>query len=191
MRSRPFPTPSPSHVTCPAPSLCGLMTPRCPCWRLSSLGRISMKFLTHLLILEFSVHQTLPTQGASSSLTFCSLWSHQAIPVFLPKWSSGRRGPELSGSIQTCTVTARFVCLCSAPGTGRLGSSGAPTPQPSSRSESTQLSSKHWPFVQVLISIQSLILVPEPYYNEPGYDKSYGTSSGISAFRLTELWWLT
>ena len=33
-------------------------------------------------------------------------------------------------------------------------------------------------FVQVLISIQSLILVPEPYYNEPGYDKNYGTSSG-------------
>jgi len=32
--------------------------------------------------------------------------------------------------------------------------------------------------IQVLISIQSLILVPEPYYNEPGYDKSYGTSSG-------------
>jgi len=32
--------------------------------------------------------------------------------------------------------------------------------------------------IQVLISIQSLILVPEPYYNEPGYDKSYGTTSG-------------
>ena len=32
----------------------------------------------------------------------------------------------------------------------------------------------------MLISIQSLILVPEPYYNEPGYDKNYGTSSGNS-----------
>lgn len=33
-------------------------------------------------------------------------------------------------------------------------------------------------FLQILISIQSLILVEEPYFNEPGYEKSMGTTSG-------------
>ena len=28
------------------------------------------------------------------------------------------------------------------------------------------------------MSIQSLILVPEPYFNEPGYERSRGTHSG-------------
>jgi len=32
--------------------------------------------------------------------------------------------------------------------------------------------------LQVLISIQSLILCTEPYYNEPGYERHYGTSVG-------------
>ncbi|CAK1550991.1 unnamed protein product [Leptosia nina] len=36
-------------------------------------------------------------------------------------------------------------------------------------------------FLQVLVSIQSLILVPEPYFNEPGYERSRGTSVGNSA----------
>ena len=36
-------------------------------------------------------------------------------------------------------------------------------------------------FLQVLVSIQSLILVPEPYFNEPGYESSIGTQDGISA----------
>ena len=30
----------------------------------------------------------------------------------------------------------------------------------------------------MLISIQSLILCPEPYYNEPGFERNYGTSAG-------------
>jgi len=34
--------------------------------------------------------------------------------------------------------------------------------------------------LQVLISIQSLILCPEPYYNEPGFERQYGTSEGNS-----------
>ena len=29
----------------------------------------------------------------------------------------------------------------------------------------------------MLLSIQSLILVPEPYFNEPGYERSMGTES--------------
>ena len=33
-------------------------------------------------------------------------------------------------------------------------------------------------FLQVLVSIQSLILVPEPYYNEPGYEEEMHTSRG-------------
>ena len=33
-------------------------------------------------------------------------------------------------------------------------------------------------FLQVLVSVQSLILVPEPYFNEPGYEQSRGTPSG-------------
>eukprot|EP01092_Planopodium_desertum_P010110 TRINITY_DN44440_c0_g2_i1.p1 TRINITY_DN44440_c0_g2~~TRINITY_DN44440_c0_g2_i1.p1 ORF type:complete len:293 (-),score=8.98 TRINITY_DN44440_c0_g2_i1:72-950(-) len=36
-------------------------------------------------------------------------------------------------------------------------------------------------FLQVLISIQSLILVPQPYYNEPGYERQMGTPAGDSA----------
>ncbi|XP_047537096.1 baculoviral IAP repeat-containing protein 6 [Vanessa atalanta] len=36
-------------------------------------------------------------------------------------------------------------------------------------------------FLQVLVSIQSLILVPEPYFNEPGYERSRGTRAGNSA----------
>ena len=31
---------------------------------------------------------------------------------------------------------------------------------------------------QVLVSIQSLILVAEPYFNEPGYERSRGTPPG-------------
>ena len=33
---------------------------------------------------------------------------------------------------------------------------------------------------QVLISIQSLILCAEPYYNEPGFERLYGTPQGDS-----------
>ena len=33
---------------------------------------------------------------------------------------------------------------------------------------------------QVLISIQSLILCLEPYYNEPGFERMYGTPQGDS-----------
>jgi ubiquitin-protein ligase len=36
---------------------------------------------------------------------------------------------------------------------------------------------------QILISIQSLILTPDPYYNEPGYEETRGTEEGI---RLSE-----
>ena len=30
----------------------------------------------------------------------------------------------------------------------------------------------------MLVSIQSLILVPDPYFNEPGYERSRGTPVG-------------
>eukprot|EP01035_Chromulina_nebulosa_P017855 gene17855-23468_t len=36
-------------------------------------------------------------------------------------------------------------------------------------------------FRQILISIQSLILVPEPYFNEPGYQSTIGTPEGSKA----------
>ncbi|XP_044731226.1 baculoviral IAP repeat-containing protein 6 [Chrysoperla carnea] len=36
-------------------------------------------------------------------------------------------------------------------------------------------------FLQVLVSIQSLILVPEPYFNEPGYERSRGTPTGTQS----------
>ena len=39
----------------------------------------------------------------------------------------------------------------------------------------------HWDcewILQVLVSIQSLILVPEPYFNEPGYEQEIGTEAG-------------
>lgn len=35
--------------------------------------------------------------------------------------------------------------------------------------------------LQVLVSIQSLILVPEPYFNEPGYERSRGTPTGTQS----------
>ncbi|ESN99491.1 hypothetical protein HELRODRAFT_113622 [Helobdella robusta] len=38
-------------------------------------------------------------------------------------------------------------------------------------------------FLQVLVSIQSLILVHEPYFNEPGYERSRGTPSGTASSR--------
>ncbi|XP_071454170.1 dual E2 ubiquitin-conjugating enzyme/E3 ubiquitin-protein ligase BIRC6 [Hetaerina americana] len=38
-------------------------------------------------------------------------------------------------------------------------------------------------FLQVLVSIQSLILVPEPYFNEPGYERSRGSPSGTQSSR--------
>lgn len=31
---------------------------------------------------------------------------------------------------------------------------------------------------QVLVSIQSLILVPDPYFNEPGFEQDIGTEAG-------------
>lgn len=34
--------------------------------------------------------------------------------------------------------------------------------------------------LQVLVSIQSLILVPDPYFNEPGWESSMGTPEGIA-----------
>jgi len=34
-------------------------------------------------------------------------------------------------------------------------------------------------FLQVLISIQSLIMIEKPYFNEPGYERSMNTPSGI------------
>lgn len=37
--------------------------------------------------------------------------------------------------------------------------------------------------VQVLVSVQSLILVAEPYFNEPGYERSRGTPSGTQSSR--------
>lgn len=38
-------------------------------------------------------------------------------------------------------------------------------------------------FLQVLVSIQSLILVSEPYFNEPGFERSRGTPSGNHSSR--------
>ena len=34
-----------------------------------------------------------------------------------------------------------------------------------------------WP-TQVIVSIQSLIMVPQPYFNEPGFEKLMGTPKG-------------
>ena len=36
-------------------------------------------------------------------------------------------------------------------------------------------------FLQVIISIQSLIMVEKPYFNEPGYERTINTPSGIEA----------
>jgi baculoviral IAP repeat-containing protein 6 len=44
--------------------------------------------------------------------------------------------------------------------------------------ESEKWNPKTSTFLQVLVSIQSLILVENPYFNEPGYEKSMGTTKG-------------
>ena len=38
--------------------------------------------------------------------------------------------------------------------------------------------------LQVLISIQGLILVSEPYYNEAGYERQKGTQQGLENSRM-------
>ena len=35
--------------------------------------------------------------------------------------------------------------------------------------------------IQVLVSIQSLILVADPYFNEPGYERLRNTAQGIQS----------
>lgn len=41
---------------------------------------------------------------------------------------------------------------------------------------------QHWQWlVQMLISIQSLILVPDPYFNEPGYEGTMHSPTGRAA----------
>ena len=47
--------------------------------------------------------------------------------------------------------------------------------------------------LQVLISIQSLILVDQPFFNEPGYERHQGTVFGVSLFLVVAsllLFWL-
>ena len=46
--------------------------------------------------------------------------------------------------------------------------------------ESESWNAQHSTFLQVLVSIQSLILVPDPYFNEPGFQASIGTESGTT-----------
>lgn len=36
---------------------------------------------------------------------------------------------------------------------------------------------------QVFVSIQSLIMVPDPYFNEPGYESKIGTNEGKNLSR--------
>eukprot|EP01083_Nonionella_stella_P031450 86143_1 len=49
------------------------------------------------------------------------------------------------------------------------------------KTQGEQWNAENSTFLQVAISIQSLILVPEPYFNEPGYEQSIGTSRGTSS----------
>ncbi len=46
--------------------------------------------------------------------------------------------------------------------------------------ESESWNELHSTFLQVLVSIQSLILVSDPYFNEPGYQSSIGTETGTA-----------
>jgi ubiquitin-protein ligase len=48
-----------------------------------------------------------------------------------------------------------------------------------SGSEGETWNKKTSTFLQIIISIQSLILVDEPYFNEPGYEREIGTEHGI------------
>ena len=47
--------------------------------------------------------------------------------------------------------------------------------------QNEQWNEKTSTILQVLVSIQSLILVERPYFNEPGYESSMGTSHGEQA----------
>lgn len=50
-----------------------------------------------------------------------------------------------------------------------------------SESQGEQWNEKTSTILQVLVSIQSLILIEQPYFNEPGYEKTIGTSKGNEA----------
>lgn len=47
-----------------------------------------------------------------------------------------------------------------------------------SGAQNEQWNEKTSTILQVLVSIQSLILVERPYFNEPGYESSMGSSHG-------------
>ena len=52
-----------------------------------------------------------------------------------------------------------------------------------SGSESEKWNPKTSTFLQVLIAIQAQILIDEPYFNEPGYERTIGTRQGIECSR--------
>merc|ERR1712006_11782 len=52
-----------------------------------------------------------------------------------------------------------------------------------SGTESEKWNPKTSTFLQVLIAIQAQILIDEPYFNEPGYERSIGTERGIETSR--------
>ena len=49
------------------------------------------------------------------------------------------------------------------------------------RGRAEEMWSPRCTLLQVLVSIQSLIMVPEPWFNEPGYERSRGTPDGDAA----------
>ena len=84
------------------------------------------------------------------------------------------RGVEWSGvewsGVNSCSTT---VCL------SLLGTwSGA---------ESENWNKDTSTLLQVLVSIQSLILVPTPFFNEPGYESQIGTPRGDQVNTFTRL----
>ncbi|KAH7823949.1 putative Baculoviral IAP repeat-containing protein 6 [Monocercomonoides exilis] len=154
------------------------------------VGQTMMPDMRRIMNELSSLHSTLPLQWESSVFVVVDTASSQLVKamivgprdtpyeaglfefdIFYP--SNYPRSPPLVQIVTTGGGTVRFnpnlysngkVCL-SLLGTwsGDSGESWNPT---------------HSTLIQVLISIQALILVDHPYFNEPGYESSMGTPEG-------------
>ena len=121
---------------------------------------------------------------------YTSLWSVMAgIPVDHRGLIYKRRGVVQFDLTQIFTTVVKFVCRCSEHGTvfpfpylAVAIKLAWPAALPLTEIRQGD-SSESWnedvsTLRQVLLSIQSLILVPDPYFNEPGYERNMGTAQG-------------
>jgi len=102
-----------------------------------------------------------PYAGGCFIFDVCFPASYPAGPPKVNLQTTGRGAVRFNPNLYNCGK----VCL------SLLGTWGG-------QSQGEQWNPKLSSFLQVAISIQSLIFVPEPYYNEPGWERYMGTADG-------------